>query len=236
VYKSGQTPDDVYYSPARPGHGEEYVRVPKRLDEERYQTYDDYTDAYRNDRFLRLGIRNRYMLNNFDYMDWYNIRYNNLYSYNSIWYDNWGFNNPWNSYYSWNNYYNPYCPYSGYNNYGNGGWRNGYAYRKPNNMRSYTFNSSSYKMNNQPRGSSYKSSTGNGRYNNSNRGSLGSALNKVFSNSGSSNGSRPATDTYTPSRTYSPSSSGSSSSGSSSSGNSGGNNSGSGVKRPGGGK
>jgi hypothetical protein len=34
AYKSGQTPDDVYFSPERPV--DEYFRVEKRTDESRY--------------------------------------------------------------------------------------------------------------------------------------------------------------------------------------------------------
>ena len=53
AYKSGQTPDDVYYSPARPY--EEYLKVEKS-DERKYR--DDY--AYRDDRYLRYKVRNRH--------------------------------------------------------------------------------------------------------------------------------------------------------------------------------
>jgi hypothetical protein len=239
MYKSGQTPDDVYYSPARPAPArDEYVRVEER--EDRYQSYDEYTDAYRNDRFLRMGIRNRYMMNSFDYMDWYNMRYsNNIYGYNYWGYDGFGLgNNPWNSYYAWNSFYNPYCPNRGGNYYYGNNWKGTVAYRQPS-VRSYTFNSSSYKSSNRPARTSGNTYYNNGgRYNNGN-GGLGNSLNKMFNNSGNShrnnNSSAPATNTYTPTRSYNPSSSGSSGSGGGG-GNTGGNNSGSGVKRPGGGK
>ena len=55
AYKTGQTPDDVYFSPERPQ--EEYVRVDK--DEDRYyrgdedRTSSDYYN-YEEDRYLRM--------------------------------------------------------------------------------------------------------------------------------------------------------------------------------------
>jgi uncharacterized membrane protein YgcG len=234
MYKSGQTPDDVYYSPARPAPaGDEYVRVQER--EERYQTYDEYTDSYRNDRFLRMGIRNRYRLNAFDDMDWYNMRYDNMYNYNYMGFNGLGLNNPWNSYYAWNSYYNPYCSNRGNYYYGNN-WKSVVAYR-PAPIRAYTFNSNSYKSSNSPLRNSRNTYYNNGsRYNNNNSG-LGNSINRIFNNSSShsnNNNSAPATNTNTPTRSYSPSSSGSSGSSGGGSSNSGG--SGSGVKRPGGGK
>lgn len=236
MYKSGQTPDDVYYSPGRPAP--EYVKVEEK--EDRYQTYDEYTDAYRNDRFLRMGVRNRYRMNSFDEMDWYNMRYGNMYNFNYMGYNPWALNNPWNSYYAWNNYYNPYCPNRGNYYYGNNNnWKNTVSYRPPS-VRSYTFNSNSYKSNNRPLRTSGNTYYNNGsRYNNSNSGGLGNSLNKIFNNSGGNNNSTPSTNTYTPTRSYNPSSSGSSggsSNGGGGGGNSGGNNSGSGAKRPGGGR
>src|SRR5690606_29231172 len=66
AYKSGQTPDDVYYSPERPA--DEYVRVDKK-DDRRYR-YDE--GAYRDDRYLRMKIRDRR----------YSGLYDDYYSYN----------------------------------------------------------------------------------------------------------------------------------------------------------
>ena len=40
AYKTGQTPDDVYYSPARPIDQDEYVRVDN--DNDRTYRYDEY--------------------------------------------------------------------------------------------------------------------------------------------------------------------------------------------------
>lgn len=93
AYKTGQTPDDVYYSPVRPQ--DEYVRMEKE-DDRRYNYQEDYYE----DRYLRMKIRNRYMWN--DLNDWYS-------------YERWGFGHNYyygsyyNPYNSWNYYYNPYC-------------------------------------------------------------------------------------------------------------------------------
>ena len=50
AYKTGQTPDDVYFSPARPQ--DEYVRVEEK---EEYR----YDDKYYDDRYLRMKVHNR---------------------------------------------------------------------------------------------------------------------------------------------------------------------------------
>ncbi|HEU4469870.1 MAG TPA: hypothetical protein VFR58_02200, partial [Flavisolibacter sp.] len=98
AYKSGQTPDDVYYSPERPQ--EEYVRREKRDD--RQYRYED--EAYRDDRYLRMKIRNR---------RWSGL-YDDYYSYNPYYYHYYNgslaFNSPWSSVSYWNHYYNPSCP------------------------------------------------------------------------------------------------------------------------------
>src|SRR5689334_569252 len=99
AYKAGQTPDDVYYSPAK--EKEAYVNVEERQEgnqqqynSNNYSGYNSYD--YRDDRFLRLSIANRYRWNDFDYYYMTGSPYNrfdyNLYS-------------PWNSYYYWNNFY-----------------------------------------------------------------------------------------------------------------------------------
>jgi hypothetical protein len=93
AYKTGQTPDDVYFSPERPAN--EYVRVEK--DDDRYY---EGSDEYYEDRYLRMKVMNRTRWSDLDDYYYYN-RYN--YSYNNIYY-----NNPWNPYNYWNHYYNPY--------------------------------------------------------------------------------------------------------------------------------
>ena len=92
AYKTGQTPDDVYFSPARPQ--DEYVRIDKE-DSRRYRSDNEYYD----DRYLRMKVNNRSRWNDFN--DWYSYEkygsgYNYIYE---------SYNNPYNS---WNYYYNPY--------------------------------------------------------------------------------------------------------------------------------
>jgi len=96
AYKSGQTPDDVYYSPER--QRDEYVRV-KEDDQPKYQNADEYYD----DRYLRMKVHNRVMWSSLDDLNYYNRQYSYSY-YNSL---NW--NNPWSPYTYWNYHYNPYC-------------------------------------------------------------------------------------------------------------------------------
>lgn len=99
AYKSGQTPDDVYFSPERPQA--EYVRV----EDDRKEKYrgDDYY-SYEDDRYLRMKIRNR---DRWSYLDEY---YRDPLAYNYNVYNKYGYYN--NYYYNprlyWNSCYNPY--------------------------------------------------------------------------------------------------------------------------------
>lgn len=97
AYRTGQTPDDVYFSPPRAE--EEYVRV-QRQETRRYR----YAEEDYEDRFLRMRINDRNRWN--DLNDWYtferwSLGYNNFYS------------PTLNPYVSWNYYYNPYFLYAG---------------------------------------------------------------------------------------------------------------------------
>lgn len=95
-YKTGQTPDDVYYSPARPQ--EEYVRSEKEEDRP-----TRYSDDFYEDRYLQMKVRNRTRWSDLD--DWYNYDYR----YRSNVYLGCCFcNNAWTPFSHWNNYYNPY--------------------------------------------------------------------------------------------------------------------------------
>ena len=223
MYKSGQTPDDVYYSPTRPQ--DEYVRVEKQ-EGRQYRGSDDYYEG----RVLRMRLQDRYRWSALD--DYY---FHNTYAYNAYGnYYNW--NSPWNSYWAWNNFYNPYCggiPYYP----GSVIIKNPRTYTPP--SRALVFNPNSYNpaTSNSSIGSksfsnSYNSNNGS-RYNNNNRSSnnnsLGGAVRKIFSNENSGNGNYNSNNNSTPSRSYTPSSSSSSSS--SSSGSSG-SKSGGGVSRP----
>jgi hypothetical protein len=123
AYKMGQTPDDVYYSPAKVRaqvqQDNDYVSAndqPQRYrgaqrQNNGYDSYEDF-DSYRNDRFLRMSIGNSMRMGAFNdyymYDGYSNWKYNN-YAYN--------INTPWNSYYYWNNYFNPYNTFNFYNPY-----------------------------------------------------------------------------------------------------------------------
>lgn len=112
IYQSGQTPDDVYYSPGR--DGSTVREEEKRKDDQ--ARYEEYISS-QDDRYLRMKVANRNRwssLDDFDY--WYDSRYD----FSSRYY------HPYNSY----SYYNPYSSgnYYGWNsgwNYalGYGGWR-----------------------------------------------------------------------------------------------------------------
>ena len=243
AYKSGQTPDDVYYSPARPGA--EYVEA--RTDDNNSRRYRNYEESP-EDAWLRMRVRNPYRWNAFDNYDFYTPyswnTWSSPYSYN--------WNSYWNNYWGWNSYYNPYCSrtvvfspktnpvvYNNVRTFSLGGYTNN-NYGNTNNI---VRTKGAYRST----GSSYNNVNGgsNGSYNNSNNSNtLGNSLKKVFSNnnSGSSGGGYSNGNVYTPSsndrpsRSYSPSSSGGSSGGSSSSGSSSSGSSGSsggGVSRPG---
>jgi hypothetical protein len=102
-YKSGQTPDDVYFSPERPRA--EYVRVEDDENDQYYRgqsnsSSNDYYN-YEEERYLRMKVRNR---QRWSYLD------NDFYSYNPYVYGNYNYyNSPWNSYSYWDHYYNPYA-------------------------------------------------------------------------------------------------------------------------------
>lgn len=220
AYKTGQTPDDVYYSAARP-QKESDDRYEK---EERRYAYDD---EYYDDRYLRMKIRNRYRWNDLDdwyFTDRYSIGYNYYYG---------SFNNPYNR---WNYYYNPFCCCLNKYNYVFVNPKTPAAQpavKRPFNLASYT--NTAYNNNNSGMlKTSPKITTTKPVYNNTNTrtsNSLSDKVRTIFDNDNSGNRST---------RTYNPSSSSgssgnngsrSSSSGSGSGGSSGGS-SGGGVSRP----
>lgn len=245
AYKASQTPDDVYYSPAREGVQKQTVK----RDRDRYEDYV----ASEDDRYLRMKIRDRERWSGIDdYSYWNDSRYVPSYNYNYDYYRN----NIYNSY-AWNNWYRPYSsfyynPYifNGYGNvFGSGLYMSsGYYPRYGNGYNPYVGGGTYISKNptrvaspsvGRPNLNGYR----NGMYenNNANRSNqgVGNTLKKVFSNnenarSYSNENSRSSgnDNTYSaPARTYNPppsSSSSSSSSGSSSSGSS----SGGGVSRP----
>jgi len=214
AYKTGQTPDDVYYSPARPQ--QEYVRAEK--EEDRRSTY---SDDYYDDRYLRMKVRNRYRWN--DLNDWY---YFERYGFGYNYYFG-SFNNPYNS---WNYYYNPYsCCCYGQTIYVN---PKSTAYTpsvKPRSFNLAGYTNTNYNNAN-TRSSKSRFPLNNNSYNNSNNRNNGKGLSEsirtiLSRNNDNTGGSGNSGRTYNPSNSSSSSSSGSS-------GSSGGSKSG-GVSRPG---
>ena len=234
VYKSGQTPDDVYYSPARiqvqaKGSDNDYVDVRQQKAGTNYQSYEQYQDNYRDDRFLRMSVGNpAYMssYNSYSGFDWRSNSYYDGYNY--------GFSSPWNNYFAWNSFYNPYAmPYLGFGfggyygggyGYGSGYYGGGYHstgavvysnYRAPI-SRPVTFNVNSYSNGTRSAARSY--SPNSSYYNNSqryNNGNSNSNGNRSYYNSSNNNArsyspanSNSSNNNYTPSRSYTPSSSG----------------------------
>lgn len=234
AYRTGQTPDDVYYSPG--SSQEEYVVVDQ--DRNRRQGYNEYYNP--DDNYLRMMVRNRTRWSAFDnyYMmdprfspyNFYNPYmhggfsgyggfggfggYSGFGGYNGLggfgFYSPWSYNPYFNSYWMWNSYYNPY----GYH----------YTYVNPKtNPAGYTrlksFNPGAYRNSNysnsnvRTRPGLVRPSPSGTRYNNSNNNNnnqLGNSLKKVFNNNTRSNNTnnyehnRSSGDR--PVRSYSPSS------------------------------
>ena len=217
AYKTGQTPDDVYFSPTRPQ--DEYVRV-KEKEDDQYR----YDDNYYDDRYLRMKVHNHSQWSSLD--DWYSYdRYGyRLNSYYGTYY---------NPYTSWNYYYNPYCRNNviAYHPGHPGQVSVAQNVLKPRNfnLASYTNTNNYNNANSSLQMNSYKPGMVRPVYNNKNSNNGFSYTLKQVFNTGSINNS--SNSSYSsPSRSYTPSSSSSSSSsGSSSSGSSGG---GGGASRP----
>jgi uncharacterized membrane protein YgcG len=212
VYKTGQTPDDVYYSPARPQ--EEYVQRDEdndRRDNGDYYSLDDYRLR------MQMRNRNRYSACN---DDWYYDNWNTSNSWRYGWNNPWTWNNNINSgwYYSYNSWC--YAPYPSYNtNLVN---TKTFSYKPP--IRNFGNSNTVPTTYTGKNGFATNTNVKPVRvYNNSNRngGGFGNFLRQVFvpgsGNSGSSSGN--SNRTYNPSSGSSGSSrsSGSSSGGSSSS-------------------
>ncbi len=245
VYKSGQTPDDVYYSPAPQRQQADYVDVKQPKDGSNFQSYEQYTDGLRDDRFLRMSVGNPYYMDSYNSYGAFDWRYNSFYDG-----FNYGFSSPWNNYFAWNNFYNPYAPgfsmgYGGfsYSNYyypgiGGGYYGGGVKYTAAATpiSRPRTFNLSSYTNSNRPAARTYN--TTNSYYNNANQRYNNSNSSNARSNNSYYNTNNNARSTYspgnsnsgnsnsTPARSYTPAPSGGGGGGSSSGGGGGG------VSRP----
>ncbi len=199
VYKTGQTPDDVYYSPTRQIDAE--VKREEKKQEE-------YTYSKADDNYLRMKVQNRRQWSTIDDRDyWYN-------------YDcNCRCNNNWSTYNRWNNNYDSWSNWNRGNNYYgyNSGWGYGYGYpisyvKSPRSntgakpyMSGYT--NRTYNNTNNSYSNGKNGSTGSG-------GGFGNLLKSVFG--GTSNSS--SSDSYSrPVRTFENNGSSNSSSSSSSS-------------------
>ncbi len=117
MYKSGQTPDDVYYSPGREVPA--YVET-KTNPEENARQNEDLSDAYLR---MKTYDRNRWSTFDNDYMYWNDWRWNNQMYFNSFSpypYTSWGvgYNTGWYSGWSIGFSVNYGYPYYGYPYYG----------------------------------------------------------------------------------------------------------------------
>jgi len=218
AYKSGQTPDDVYFSPARPQDDDENKKEDKDNKETRNdRKYRNNDDVAYEDEYLRMKVRNRSRWSELDDPYYYSRRYN------SSVYNCCCFGNPWSPSTYWNNYYNPYYQNSVIINP-----KVSTSYNRPRtvNLNTYNNNALTNKDYTNPKvNSSNTKTSNNNNYNNSNntyntprnsstrREESGTILRDIFK--GSSSGSN--TNSSTNSTNSSSSSSSSSSSGSSSS-------------------
>lgn len=196
AFKAGQTPDDVYYSPAAEGSQRDEVNQQKQRDQ-----YQDYVSS-QDDRYLRMKVANRNRwsgIDNFDY--WYDSRYDFSYSYgyngwnnyNTAWNPNWnllvgpgfgnGYNLGWNSpVYTVVRYTHPVFTPSGSTS-----GTNIYAYKN----RNYNNTNLGY---NDPK-------TGN-FIPNGNNNSFGNLLKRVFTNGSSGNNNNYPSSYDRPARTF----------------------------------
>jgi hypothetical protein len=203
VYKSGQTPDDVYFSPDRPR--EEYVRVERQTDR-RYQELDE---EGREDRYLRMKTRNRRyeLLDDYDYYA-YNganyYRYNDYYRMNAFRFNpswmNWNYRfggfNTFDPFFYNPYYFNPYhySPYYSGVVYGNVSPK----FNRPRTANLNTFDANGNRYNsNAPKGNSRTFSIGgsdrNENYRNSNS-NAGGFMRNVFGGENSSSNKAPSSN------------------------------------------
>jgi hypothetical protein len=174
AYKTGQTPDDVYYSPARPQ--DEYVRV-NNNDDQKY-----YGDNYYDDRYLRMKVHDPLLWSDLNDWYYYGDRYNYGYNYFTN-YDLYLWNNPWSPYTYWNSYYNPY-----YRNYVVFNPKTSYVYTAPRTVNLNTFNNRRLLDQNYNNTKTFNLNNVSNRFNsgNTNR-NTGSFLRNIFSGGGNNN-------------------------------------------------
>ncbi len=184
TYKAGQTPDDVYYSPARELTAERETTK----NTEKADRYDEYVSS-QDDRYLRMKIQNRNRWSVIDdYGYWNDSRYDHCYcsySNNDFGYGNYG--------YGYNRYrFNPYRT----NYFGYGGSYSPYYpivyYRSP---KVYTGNTGKANLttyqNNRYNNRNYSNSSFKGTGNQNT--SFGNLLKTVFSSSNNNNNNSSST-------------------------------------------
>jgi uncharacterized membrane protein YgcG len=221
VYRTAQTPDDVYFSPGR-DEAAAYVQTDRTEPAGRYRN-DDGEYLSQDDRVLRMRVKNRAMWSAFDDYGYGGMGYAGMpymgMGYNSMAYGGYGgwgygygtsfgyspwtygglgiglsFGNYYNNYYGWNNYYNPY--YGG-----------GVIIGKPGptaNTRVRSFNPNTYSNrsfnNSNTRGATARPGStrpaGQNQYNNSNTNTLGTSIRRVFSNGSNNSNSRADKGSY----------------------------------------
>ncbi len=219
AYKTGQTPDDVYFSPARPQQSEEYVQRDKRSDASKYNNVDEYYE----DQYLRMKVRNRNLWSDLNDPFYNSYRYNySAYNCNCL-------GNPWTPASYWNNHFNPYYQgtvivspqttvrYSGprtfnLNSYNdkeltNGTYSNpkfigsGSGYSNSNNNNTYTSPRNSNSNNNNS-GNILRDIFGGGNNNNNSSGNNSNNNSSSSSSSSSSSGSSSGSSTPAPVRKF----------------------------------
>ncbi|HVF81190.1 MAG TPA: hypothetical protein VM884_04630 [Flavisolibacter sp.] len=213
AYKTGQTPDDVYFSPER--QRDEYVRLEER-DKRQYSNTSYLNDeAAREDRYLRMktNYRRYSILDDYDsytysgsnyyrYNDYY--RNNNYSCYTTNWNSKWGSYNPY--------YYNPYYSNPYYSGYIAGNVRPVYNKPRGSNLNIYNGNNNPNTYNTPSKGRPSNSASNNNNYNGSGTNG-GGFLRDVFGGTSSSNkGSSSSNSNSSSSSTSTPSSGSSSSS------------------------
>lgn len=235
VYREGQTPDDVYFSPGRSSQEAAYVEANdgrndgQRYEDRSYNGYDDYATA--DDRWLMMRVRNRSRWSYFDdynYYTPYGFGYNGWGGYGGYGYGGMGYGGLGYGGFGWQpgwslglgfgglgmgyGYYDPYYPkvFVGSPN-------NPAAYNTIRNFNRSGYNNRNY--NNRAAVNPGLNNRGLQGYNNSNNSNnnnnrtLGNSFRRLFSNSNNSTVSPRPRETYRPSdgssdrpvRVYSPS-------------------------------
>ncbi len=178
AYRTGQTPDDVYYSPS----SEVVVKRTYESDERRAKRYEEYLDR-QDDNYVRMKVRNRNRWSSIDdYGYWNDSRYN--YHCHCTCAPSYGFNyNSYGNTWYWNN---PFYPVIFY--------KNPQIYTaQPSKSAVTAFQNPHFNNNNGYYNPKLGSVNG---YSNSNTNSNGSIIRRVFTPSSS------GTSTTNPSRTF----------------------------------